>query len=180
MEIVPVEIEGLLLVKSQTYFDDRGYFIETYNQALYNERGLSVDFKQDNLSMSNKYVLRGMHLQNPPFEQGKLVRVLKGGVLDVVVDIRSKSPTYGKHYKVELNDKNNWALWIPPGFAHGFLSLADGTLFSYKCTNVYNKPSEDAILWDDPDLGIDWDVKNPIVSEKDRQAKLFKDFVSKF
>lgn len=172
--------EGLWVVKTKVFFDDRGFFLETYNKMTYAEKGLDIDFMQDNLSMSNKGVLRGLHLQNPPHEQGKLVRVLKGAVVDVVVDVRKNSATYGKHYKIELNEENNLALWIPAGFAHGFVSLHDGTLFQYKCTKVYNKESEDAILWNDPELGIDWNVESPIISPKDQEAKPFRDFVSSF
>lgn len=180
MEIEETGIKDLLIIKAKVFFDDRGYFLETYNKSVYEEKGLNFEFLQDNLSMSNKNVLRGLHLQDPPYEQGKLVRVLKGAVYDVVVDIRKQSPTYGTHFKVELNQDNNLALWIPAGFAHGFVSLVDGTLFQYKCTNVYNKASERAILWNDPQLGIDWGVENPIISEKDQEASLFSDFVSSF
>lgn len=180
MELQETGFDGLYVVKAKVFWDDRGYFLETYNKLQYEKHGIDVSFMQDNLSMSSKNVLRGLHLQNPPYEQGKLVRVLRGAVLDVVVDIRKGSPTYGKHYKLELSDSNHLALWIPAGFAHGFNTLEDNTLFSYKCTNVYNKESEDAILWNDPDLGIDWNAKDPIISDKDLKAKHFKDFNSEF
>ncbi len=180
MELQETGFDGLYVVKAKVFKDERGYFLETYNKEQYNKKGIDVNFLQDNLSLSNKNVLRGLHLQNPPFAQGKLVRVLRGAVLDVVVDIRKDSLTYGKHYKLELSESNHLALWIPAGFAHGFHTLEDNTLFSYKCTNVYNKESEDAILWNDPELGIDWQAVNPIISDKDLKAKLFKDFISHF
>ena len=135
---------------------------------------------QDNQSLSQKNVLRGLHFQNPPFAQGKLVRVITGSVWDVAVDIRKNSKTYGQSFGIELNEKNKTMFWIPPGFAHGFLTLADNTIFSYKCTNVYNKNSEDSILWNDTDLKINWKNAQPLLSEKDKNAKPFKNFVSLF
>jgi dTDP-4-dehydrorhamnose 3,5-epimerase len=135
---------------------------------------------QDNQSLSQKGVLRGLHFQNPPFAQGKLVRVIKGTALDVAVDIRKDSPTYGEHFAVELSEENKTAFWIPTGFAHGFVSLEDDTIFIYKCTGVYNKESEGALIWNDSDIAIDWRVKNPLVSDKDLVAGSFKDFESKF
>ncbi len=139
-----------------------------------------MDFVQDNESKSQKDVLRGLHFQNPPFEQGKLVRVVKGAVLDVAVDIRKDSGTYGEWLSQELTEENKTMLWIPPGFAHGFLTLQDETIFQYKCTNYYNKDSEGSIRWNDPILKIKWDVVNPVVSDKDQDAPSFKDFSSKF
>jgi dTDP-4-dehydrorhamnose 3,5-epimerase len=125
-------------------------------------------------------VLRGLHFQDPPHAQGKLVRVITGSVFDVAVDIRRGSPTYGQWYGLELTEKNKWMMYIPPGFAHGFATLEDNTIFSYKCTNFYNKPAEDCILWNDPDLKIDWKLSNPLLSEKDLQGKRFRDFSTKF
>jgi dTDP-4-dehydrorhamnose 3,5-epimerase len=125
-------------------------------------------------------VLRGLHFQNPPFAQGKLVRVIKGSVIDIAVDIRKDSPTYGEHIKVKLSEDNKYQFWIPPGFAHGFLSLSDETIFTYKCTNVYNKESEGGIIWNDPDLKIDWETNNPLVSEKDLILTTFNNLKSKF
>ena len=180
MQIVETNIKDLIVIETSVYHDTRGFFLETYNKAAYSKLGINFEFLQDNLSLSKKNVLRGMHLQNPPFDQGKLVRVIKGSVLDVVIDLRKASPTYGQHFKIELNDRNNKALWVPSGFAHGFAALEDNTLFSYKCTNVYNKDSEVSILWNDPELGIDWEINDPIISEKDQQANLFRHFVSKF
>ena len=135
---------------------------------------------QDNESMSQKNVLRGLHFQAPPFAQGKLVRVMQGSVLDVAVDIRKTSPTYGEWKSVKLTQQNKWMYWIPPGFAHGFIALEDNTVFFYKCTNVYNKESEGSILWNDPTLNINWNIKNPVLTEKDKQAQLFEDFNSPF
>ena len=150
------------------------------NKNEFTKNGISVEFLQDNQSLSHRGVLRGLHFQNPPFSQGKLVRVIKGAVLDVVLDIRKKSPTYGKSFSHELTEENKTMLWIPPGFAHGFLTLKNDTIFSYKCTQVYNKESEDAILWNDSDLNIHWPIAEPLLSGKDIQAKKFKDFVSFF
>ena len=130
--------------------------------------------------IQKKNVLRGLHFQNPPYEQGKLVRVIKGSVLDVAVDIRKDSDTYGSYYSIELNDENKIIFWIPPGFAHGFLTLKDNTIFSYKCTSFYNKDSEGSILYNDKDLNINWGVKNPIVSNKDASASSFKSLISSF
>src|SRR5690606_2152797 len=133
-----------------------------------------------NQSLSQKGVLRGLHFQNNPHAQGKLVRVITGAVFDVAVDIRKNSPTYGQWFGVELTEKNKHMMYIPEGFAHGFVTLEDNTIFSYKCTNVYNKAAEDCILWNDTDLAIDWKLENPMLSEKDLQGKRFKDFVSLF
>jgi dTDP-4-dehydrorhamnose 3,5-epimerase len=180
MEFIPGQIDGLVIIKPRKFEDERGYFFESYNENSFREAGVDVYFSQDNQSGSMKNVLRGLHFQTPPFEQGKLVRVIKGAVLDVAVDIRKSSPTYGKWDSIILSEENNLMYWIPPGFAHGFLSLADNTLFSYKCTKVYNKESEGSIIWNDPDLNIDWQVDNPSLSDKDLLAPRFKDFVSQF
>jgi dTDP-4-dehydrorhamnose 3,5-epimerase len=180
MKIIKVNINNLLLIQPDVFEDSRGYFYETYNKGKFSDLGINVDFLQDNQSLSGKGVLRGLHFQNPPYAQGKLVRVIKGSVLDVAVDIRKKSSTYGQHYKHELNEKNRTMMWIPPGFAHGFLTLEDETIFSYKCTNVYNKLSEGTIQWNDEDLKIDWQIKDPIISEKDKVGTPFKQFESMF
>ena len=137
-------------------------------------------FVQDNQSYSLKGVIRGLHFQNPPFAQGKLVRVIKGAVLDVAVDIRSSSPTYGQHVAVELTEENKNMFWIPPGFAHGFSTLQNDTIFSYKCSGAYDKKSEGSLMWNDPNLNIDWKVKHPIVSEKDQNSDDFKTFKTLF
>lgn len=180
MEIIKHDIEGLLTIKPRIFSDERGYFFESYNQPKMKELLGGVDFLQDNQSLSSKHVLRGLHFQAPPFEQGKLVRVIKGGVIDVAVDIRKNSPTYGQHQMVELTEKNQLMFWVPAGFAHGFVALEDDTIFSYKCTNVYDAPSEGAIIWNDPDLNIDWGVENPLVSDKDQVAESFANFNSPF
>lgn len=180
MQIIHTHIEGLLVIQPNVFEDARGYFFESYNKQLFLNNGIDVEFVQDNQSLSQNGVLRGLHLQKPPHAQGKLVRVIKGSVLDVAVDIRKNSNTYGKHFSIELNEKNKTMLWIPTGFAHGFLTIKDDTIFSYKCTDVYNKASEDTIYWNDADIGINWGVENPTLSEKDKKGKKFADFKSPF
>lgn len=180
MEITRFDIEGLLLIKPSVFPDERGIFFESYNETSFAKEGLNHKFVQDNQSSSKKGVLRGLHYQNPPFDQGKLVRVVKGSVLDIAVDIRKKSPTYGKYVAAVLSEENKLLLWIPPGFAHGFLSLEDDTIFLYKCTNGYNKISEGGIRWNDPDLNIAWGITTPIVSEKDLELPTFSNFESHF
>ncbi len=180
MELVNTGIEGLWIIKPKVFADARGYFFESYNKELFTKNGLNLNFVQDNQSLSHKGVLRGLHFQNPPFAQGKLVRVITGAVLDVAVDIRKGSPTYGKHVAAELTEENKTMMYIPEGFAHGFLTLRDNTIFSYKCTNFYNKASEDSIKWNDPEIGIKWNFENPLLSEKDISGKDFKDFKSLF
>ncbi len=180
MKIIKTPLADLLIVQPQVFSDDRGYFFESFNHQRFIDAGLNLDFVQDNESKSQKGVLRGLHFQNPPFAQGKLVRVIKGAVMDVAVDIRKNSSTYGEYYKLELNETNKTMLWIPLGFAHGFATLEDDTIFSYKCTSLYDKASEGSILWSDPDLNIDWNIENPILSEKDKVSPFFKDFISSF
>ena len=180
MEIIKTFIEGLLVIKPRIFEDDRGHFFESWSKGSFKNIGLDLDFVQDNQSLSQKGVLRGLHFQNPPFAQGKLVRVIKGSVLDVAVDIRKDSPTYGEHFAVELSEENKTIFWIPPGFAHGFVALKDDTIFTYKCSGVYNKESEGALIWNDEDLNIDWRVVNPLVSDKDIQAGNFNDFTTQF
>jgi dTDP-4-dehydrorhamnose 3,5-epimerase len=180
MQLIPTPIPDLFLVQPKVFEDPRGYFYESYNRTVFEQAGIYADFVQDNQSLSHKGVLRGLHLQNPPHAQGKLVRVIKGSVFDVAVDIRKDSPTYGKWFGHDLTEQNRMMMWIPPGFAHGFLTLEDNTIFSYKCTGYYSKASEDCILWNDPDLGIDWGVKAPLLSEKDKQGKAFREFTSLF
>ncbi|MBS4014260.1 MAG: dTDP-4-dehydrorhamnose 3,5-epimerase [Bacteroidetes bacterium] len=180
MKFVETGFKGLIEIYPAIFEDSRGGFFESWSENVFSANGINYTFQQDNQSVSAKNVLRGLHLQIPPFEQGKLVRVAFGRVLDVVVDIRKSQPTYGKYFKIELSaDKNNM-LWIPPGFAHGFLTLEDNTIFLYKCTKVYNKESERSIIWNDPNLNIDWGCDNPIISEKDKQAVLFKEFETPF
>jgi dTDP-4-dehydrorhamnose 3,5-epimerase len=173
-------IEGLLVLKPKVFEDSRGYFFESFNQKILEEAGLKENFVQDNQSLSQKGVLRGLHMQAPPHAQGKLVRVIKGAVLDVVVDVRKKSPTYGQYFSIVLNEQNKTMFWVPTGFAHGFLTLQDNTIFHYKCTEYYNKESEACILWNDKDININWDVENPLLSAKDVVGMPFKDFVSPF
>jgi dTDP-4-dehydrorhamnose 3,5-epimerase len=180
MEIIKTPIEGLLILQPKVFEDSRGYFYESYNKQAFSDNNINVDFVQDNQSLSQAGVLRGLHFQNPPYAQGKLVRVLKGSVLDVAVDIRTNSPTYGQNFTIELNETNKTMFWIPSGFAHGFLTLSDNTIFSYKCTNYYNKASEGCILWNDHDLAINWDIANPVLSDKDREGEAFKSFKSNF
>ena len=180
MKIINTPLDGLLVFAPEIYEDDRGYFFESWNKKIFKEFGLDYEFNQDNQSLSKYGVLRGLHFQNPPYAQGKLVRVVKGKVLDVVVDIRSDSSTYGSHYKIELSETNKLIFWIPPGFAHGFITLENDTIFSYKCTSVYNKQSEQALLRSDKTLNIDWQIKKPIVSQKDQNAIKFLSFKSKF
>ncbi|MFI5205221.1 MAG: dTDP-4-dehydrorhamnose 3,5-epimerase [Flavobacteriales bacterium] len=181
MEIIQTGIRDLLVLKPRVFGDDRGYFFESFNRKLFLDKtGLDIDFVQDNQSESGINVLRGLHLQAPPHAQGKLVRVVRGSVLDVAVDIRKGSPTYGKHFKAELNEENHLMMWIPPGFAHGFSVLRDRSVFMYKCSGYYNKESERTIQWNDPALGIEWMVENPVVSEKDRHGIPFKIFESTF
>ncbi|MBA2610781.1 MAG: dTDP-4-dehydrorhamnose 3,5-epimerase [Bacteroidetes bacterium] len=180
MEITETELQGLFVLKPKVFEDDRGYFFESYNQNLFKQAGLDLNFVQDNQSLSQKGVLRGLHFQNPPHAQGKLVRVITGAVLDVVVDIRKDSKTYGLWYGLELTEKNKWMMYVPPGFAHGFLTLENNTVFSYKCTNFYNKAAEDCLLWNDTDINIKWNFENPLLSSKDMEGKPFKGFVSMF
>lgn len=180
MTVDRFEIEGLLLIKPTVFSDERGVFYETYSRDKYAAQNLPTNFLQDNESISKKNVLRGLHFQTPPYDQGKLVRVIKGAALDVAVDIRKDSPTYGKYIMVELNENNKYQFWIPSGFAHGFLSLDDETIFSYKCTNLYNKESESGLKWNDKDINIQWNIENPIVSEKDMQLASFNSFDSPF
>ncbi len=180
MNILKTELSGLLVIDPKVFGDDRGYFFESFNAEVFASAGLTADFVQDNESRSVKGVLRGLHFQEPPYEQGKLVRVARGAVMDVSVDIRKDSPTYGKWAAFEISEQNKRMLWIPPGFAHGFVALEDDTVFIYKCTNVYNRESESSILWNDEELGIDWGIENPVISEKDSEAPLFRELNSPF
>ena len=180
MEIITTPIEGLLVIKPTVFGDDRGHFFESWSKGSFANNGLDLDFVQDNQSLSSKGVLRGLHFQNPPFAQGKLVRVIKGSVLDVAVDIRKDSPTYGQHFSIELTEQNKTIFWIPPGFAHGFLTMEDNTIFTYKCTGAFNKGSEGALLWSDKDLDINWGDLTPLISDKDLVAGSFENFESQF
>jgi len=180
MEVKQGGIPGLLVIQPDVFKDSRGYFYETYNKEKFRHFGIDVEFLQDNQSLSAKNVLRGMHFQNPPFAQGKLLSVIKGAVLDIAIDIRKESAYYGRHFSILLSEENKTMFWIPPGFAHGFLSLADDTIFTYKCTNIYNKESEGSVRWNDAELDINWGIESPIISEKDQNAPFFKDIHSLF
>ena len=161
----------------RVFDDERGAFFESYNEEAFQKNGLPTNFVQDNQSFSVKGVLRGLHFQNAPFAQGKLVRVIVGRVIDVAVDIRPESPTFGRYELFELSAEKNNMAYIPEGFAHGFAAVED-SIFSYKCTNLYNKACESGIIWNDPTLNIDWGVANPIISEKDLQLPTFKSLFS--
>jgi dTDP-4-dehydrorhamnose 3,5-epimerase len=178
MQIVNTFIDGLFVIKPDVFKDDRGFFYEFYNKPKFEkETGLKIDFIQDNLAKSQKGVLRGFHFQKGPFGQSKLISVLQGAVLDVVVDVRPKSPTFGQSFSIELNDQNKTQLFVPKGMAHAYLSLSDDTLFFYKIDEVYHPESEAGIRFDDPDLKIDWqnDMSQIILSEKDRHLPYLKD-----
>jgi dTDP-4-dehydrorhamnose 3,5-epimerase len=175
------DIEGPVLITNRIFKDERGMFFESFNHKGFEDIiGEKVSFVQDNLSASKLNVVRGLHFQKPPYEQGKLVRVLKGKVIDIAVDLRFGSATYGQHVSVELSRENNKMFWVPPGFAHGFSVLEDDTIFSYKCTNYYNQESEVSLLWNDELLKLDWKVEEPTLSEKDKIAQTFKMFTSPF
>ena len=180
MEIIKTKIEGLLIIEPTVFKDDRGYFFESYNEQRFKELGITDDFVQDNQSCSQKGVVRGLHFQKPPFAQAKLVRVLRGAVLDFAVDIRKGSPTYGQYVSTLLTADNFRQFYLPTGFAHGFAALEDDTVFAYKCSAFYNKASEGCILFNDKDLNIDWQGENPITSEKDMMGERFADFDSPF
>ncbi len=182
MEVEKFDIEGLLLIKPRVFNDDRGYFFESFNRQVFQKAtGLDLEFVQDNESASQANVVRGLHIQLPPFQQGKLVRVTRGKVFDVAVDVRKDSKTYGQYVGVELNANDKYQFYIPPGFAHGFSVLEPETIFAYKCTGYYNRESERAIRWDDPKIGIDWKIKNPIISEKDKHSSIsLDDFTEAF
>jgi dTDP-4-dehydrorhamnose 3,5-epimerase len=168
MEIIESTFKDLYVFKPRIFEDHRGYFFESFSKKKFQAlTGLDVNFVQDNQSLSAKNVLRGLHFQIPPFAQGKLVRVVSGAVLDVVLDLRKASATYGQSYAIELNAKNQLQMYIPEGFAHGFLSLQDNTVFEYKCTNYYEPTSERTLLWNDETIHFDWKVHDPIIAEKD-------------
>lgn len=178
MEVLKTAIEGLLIIEPTVFGDSRGYFFESYNKQRFNEAtGLDIDFVQDNQSKSCYGVLRGLHFQKPPYAQSKLVRCVRGKVLDVAVDIRKSSPTFGKYVAVELTEDNHRQLFIPHGFAHGFVVLSDEAIFQYKCDNFYHKESEGAIAWNDPEINIDWTIPfdDVILSDKDKVNPLLKD-----
>ncbi|TAE41455.1 MAG: dTDP-4-dehydrorhamnose 3,5-epimerase [Runella slithyformis] len=173
MQVIEKSLKGLVEIIPTVYTDERGAFFETFNSTAFEKYGLPTHFVQDNQSFSKKGVVRGLHFQTEPYAQGKLVRVVVGRVIDVAVDIRVGSPTFGQYEMVELDAIRQNMFYVPAGFAHGFVALED-TVFCYKCTNVYHKASEGGIAWNDPDLNIDWQVANPTVSDKDQQLPFFK------
>ena len=174
MTFKKLSLEGLIEITPRVFHDVRGFFFESYSEITFRDNVLDLHFVQDNHSFSHKGVIRGLHFQKPPYQQGKLIRVISGRVLDVAVDIRPESDTFGEHITLELSSQKANMLWIPPGFAHGFVALED-SIFVYKCTGLYEKQAEDGIIWNDPDLDIDWQVTNMVVSDKDKEFRLFKD-----
>jgi len=180
MNVIKTDLDGVLVIEPDFFPDARGFFFESYNKQKYEEAGMKMNFVQDNISKSSKGIVRGLHYQTGEYAQGKLCQVLTGSVLDVAVDIRFGSPTFGKHFSVELTGENHKQIWIPPGFAHGFSVLSDDTIFSYKCTAFYSRDDERAIFYNDYDLDIEWKVEKPIVSDKDLKAKKFKDIEKDF
>ncbi|MFH0736019.1 MAG: dTDP-4-dehydrorhamnose 3,5-epimerase [bacterium] len=183
MEIITTDIQGILIIKPTVFKDTRGYFYESYSKNKFAENSLDLDFVQDNISKSSKGTIRGLHYQTGKFAQGKLCQVIYGKVLDVAVDIRFGSPTFGKYVSVELSDENKNQIWIPAGFAHGFEVLSDEAIFHYKCTNFYNRQSERSIIFNDNQLNIKWKTNLPVVSDKDLLAgsfnKINEDFIYK-
>lgn len=178
MNFIKTDIDGVYIIEPKIWTDARGYFFESYNKKVFDEAGLTYDFVQDNQSKSSYGTIRGLHFQKGEFSQAKLVRVIEGMVLDVAVDLRAGSNTFGKHVAVELSAENNRQLMIPRGFAHGFSVLSETAVFSYKCDNVYNKASEGGLIWNDKDIGIDWKIPadKVILSDKDKLHPSLKEF----
>ncbi len=180
MNITQTPFKGLLIIEPKVFSDQRGSFLESWNKKTFAQAGIYEEFVQDNLSASSAGVIRGLHFQVPPNAQGKLVSVLRGSVVDIAVDLRRNEPTYGQHYRLNLLAGEHKMLFIPPGFAHGFRSLEDNTLFFYKCTGLYHQGSERSIRWNDPQLAIDWGTNDGVISDKDLSAPLFSEFDSPF
>ncbi|MGE5429656.1 MAG: dTDP-4-dehydrorhamnose 3,5-epimerase [Syntrophomonadaceae bacterium] len=180
MKVTETRLKGVLVIEPDVFHDERGYFFESFSRKKYKDIGINFEFVQDNISKSAYGTLRGLHYQIGENAQGKLCQVIQGRVLDVAVDIRFNSPTFGEYVAVELSDENNKQLWIPPGFAHGFSVLSAEALFHYKCTAFYSKPDERSIIYCDSGLKIDWKIENPVVSEKDKMAKSFRDIEKDF
>ena len=183
MEVIKTAIEGVLIIEPKIWGDDRGYFFESYSaRDFVAKTGMDITFVQDNESKSRYGVLRGLHFQNPPYTQSKLVRVIKGRVLDVAVDIRKGSPTYGQYVSCELTAENHRQFFVPKGMAHGFVVLSEEAVFQYKCDEFYHPEAEGAIAWDDKDLNIDWPIPatDVVLSEKDKHHPFLKDFESPF
>jgi len=174
MNVIGTDIPEVLIIEPKIFGDVRGFFLETYQHERYAAHGISLPFIQDNLSRSSRGVLRGLHFQNP-MSQGKLVSVVKGSVLDVALDVRRGSPTFGRHVAVQLDDDNRRQLWVPRGFAHGFIVLSETADFAYKCDNNYSPKNEIVVRWNDPELGIAWGIDNPSLSARDAAAPLLKD-----
>ncbi len=175
-----LSLPGVVLITPQVFGDDRGFFIEIYKRSEFSRAGIAEYFIQDNCSRSSQHVLRGLHYQKDPAAQGKLVRCLKGTIFDVAVDIRKGSPTYGQWAGIDLSDENKRMLYIPPAFAHGFVVLSDMAEIMYKCTQEYSPENDRGIFWNDPDIKIDWKVRDPILSEKDKALPLLKDADNNF
>lgn len=182
MNFIETPIKGLVIIEPKVWTDDRGHFYESYNKKLFGDAGIKAEFVQDNQSLSQRGILRGLHAQNHPYDQGKLVRVIQGNVIDIAVDIRKNSPTYGQYYSLELSSENQLMFWVPPGFLHGFATLEDNTIFTYKVTNFYDKASEVGVMWNDEKLNIDWKIpfEEVVLSEKDKVLPAFNDFLSPF
>ncbi len=181
MQFIKTKFKNAWLIKPQVFQDDRGFFLESYSQEKFKQQRIDINFVQDNHSFSKKKgVLRGLHFQKPPFTQAKLVRVTKGKVYDVIVDLRKKSTTFGQWEGFELSAQNFLMLLVPQGFAHGFITLEDNTEFMYKCDNFYHPESEDGLVWNDPQLKIKWPMKSSLISEKDKQLGFFQDLKSPF
>lgn len=174
MNVIQTELPGVIIFEPDVFGDERGYFVETWSRQRYEEAGIEENFCQDNVSFSQNRILRGLHYQYP-HPQGKLVSVVSGEVFDVAVDIRVGSPTFGRHVDVYLSEDNHRQLYIPPGFAHGFCVVSDTARFSYKCTAYYDHASEGSIIWNDPDIGVNWPIDNPLLSKKDSQCPGLKD-----
>lgn len=174
-----LELEGVVLVEPRVFPDSRGFFLESFKKSDFINNGIELDFVQDNHSVSQKDVVRGVHFQYEPKAQGKLVRVVRGAVYDVAVDLRPDSPTFKKWIGVELTEENKKMLYVPPGFGHGFASLVDDTHLLYKCTDEYSIEHDGGVMWNDPDINIDWPVENPIISEKDQVLPQLKDLIDK-
>lgn len=179
MKLIKTNFKDLLIIEPVVFKDTRGYFLESYHKEKL-DKFINLDFVQDNESCSEKNVLRGLHFQKPPFAQAKLIRVIQGAILDVVVDIRKDSETFGQHFIIELNQDNKTQLFVPVGFAHGFVTLKDDTIINYKCSQFYNPKSEVSLLWNDKTLNINWSVENPNLSDKDKNGLNFKNFNSPF
>lgn len=179
MNVIKTDIDGLVIIEPRVFGDSRGYFFESFSERDFKREVADVDFVQDNESKSSYGVVRGLHFQRPPYAQAKLVRVVKGKVLDVAVDLRKESPTFGRYVAMELSEENHRQMFIPRGFAHGFSVLSEEVIFQYKCDNYYAPQSEGAVAWDDPDLDIDWKIpaEKVLLSEKDKKHPRLKDIL---